>query len=263
MSQSYDDDPIEAYLDRLLVALPGSPRHVRQTLAEVEAHLRDSAERARHDGLDEHAAAASAVDRMGPIQGVVEGRGLRFGLTPARRRRVVLGGLFVGAVAGLAIALAGVLAGIVRMIAGDGAIGVPFPTGSYSAADCNRWLTAYPHAPDCVTAMTIDHANDFLRNAAVAGVFGLIAVALLVRLRRRWSSRAIATALPTWSEDIVGCALASIATVVLLGQGVDSLMVTHGQGAGQSFCLAVAAVAAAVVFGIRANSKLAKPLRTS
>jgi hypothetical protein len=77
MSQFFDDDPIEAYLDRLLVALPGSPRHVRQTLAEVEAHLRDSAERARHDGLDDHAAGVAAVERMGPIQGVVEGRGHR------------------------------------------------------------------------------------------------------------------------------------------------------------------------------------------
>lgn len=40
------DDPIEAYLDQLLVALPGSPRDVRHTLAEVEAHLRESAAQA-------------------------------------------------------------------------------------------------------------------------------------------------------------------------------------------------------------------------
>jgi hypothetical protein len=263
MSQHFDDDPIEVYLDRLLVALPGSPRHVRQTLAELEAHLRDSAERARHDGLGGQAAAVAAVERMGPIQGVVEGRGHRLGLTPARRRRVVLGGLFVGAIGGIAIAVAGVLAGIVRMIAGDRAIGVPFPTGSYSAADCRRWMSAYPHARDCVSAMTIDHANDFLRNAAVAGVCGLIALAAFARLRRRWSSRAVATALPTWSEDVLGCLLSSAATVVLLGQGVDSLMVTHGQGAGQSLCVAVAAAAAAVVFGVRARSALARPLRTS
>ena len=263
MSQYSDDDPIEVYLDRLLVALPGSPRHVRQTLAEVEAHLRDSAERARHDGLDDHAAAVAAVGRMGPIQGVVEGRGHRLGLTPARRRRVVLGGLFVGAIGGIAIAVAGVLAGIVRMIAGDRAIGVPFPTGSYSAADCSRWMTAYPHASDCVSAMTIDHANDFLRNAAVAGVCGLIALATFARLRRRWSSRAVAAALPMWSEVVLGCVLSSVATVVLLGQGVDSLMVTHGQGAGQWLCLSFGAAAAAIVFGVRAKSTLAKPLRTS
>ncbi|MEY2521814.1 MAG: hypothetical protein QOJ66_379 [Ilumatobacteraceae bacterium] len=263
MSQYFDDDPIEVYLDRLLVALPGSPRHVRQTLAEVEAHLRDSAERARHDGLDDHAAAVAAVKRMGPIEGVVEGRGHRLGLTPARRRRVVLGGLFVGAIGGIAIAVAGVLAGIVRMIAGDRAIGVPFPTGSYSAADCSRWMIAYPHAPDCVSAMTIDHANDFVRNAAVAGGCGLIALATFARLRRRWTSRAVATALPTWSEDVLGCVLSSVATVVLLGQGVDSLMVTRGQGAGQSLCLAVGAAAATFVFGVRAKSTLAKPLRTS
>ena len=111
--------------------------------------------------------------------------------------------------------------------------------------------------------MIIDHANDFLRNAAVAGVCGLIALVTFVRLRRRWSSRAVATALPTWSEDILGCVLSSVATIVLVGQGVDSLMVTHGQGAGQSLCLAAGAAAAAIVFGVRANSTLAKPLRTN
>jgi hypothetical protein len=31
------DDPIEMYLDELLVSLPGSPREVRHLLAEVEA----------------------------------------------------------------------------------------------------------------------------------------------------------------------------------------------------------------------------------
>ena len=35
-------DLIEDYLDRLLVSLSGSPRQVRHTLAEVEAHLRDA-----------------------------------------------------------------------------------------------------------------------------------------------------------------------------------------------------------------------------
>ena len=37
------DDPIEVYLDRLLVALSGSPREVRRTLAEAEFHLYESA----------------------------------------------------------------------------------------------------------------------------------------------------------------------------------------------------------------------------
>ena len=35
-------DLIEEYLDRLLVSLPGSPRQIRHTLSEVEAHLREA-----------------------------------------------------------------------------------------------------------------------------------------------------------------------------------------------------------------------------
>ena len=35
-------DAVEDYLDRLLVALNGSPRQVRHNLAEVEAHLHDA-----------------------------------------------------------------------------------------------------------------------------------------------------------------------------------------------------------------------------
>jgi hypothetical protein len=34
-------EPVEDYLDQLLLTLGGSPRQVRHTLAEVEEHLRD------------------------------------------------------------------------------------------------------------------------------------------------------------------------------------------------------------------------------
>ena len=40
MNEQSTDDPIETYLDRLLLSLSGTPRQVRHTLAEVEGHLR-------------------------------------------------------------------------------------------------------------------------------------------------------------------------------------------------------------------------------
>lgn len=57
---------------------------------------------------------------------------------------------------------AALLGGIVRAIWGDRAIATSFPTGSYTAADCARWLSNDPGAYDCVTAMTADHAAEFV-----------------------------------------------------------------------------------------------------
>ena len=53
------DDPIEAYLDRLFVALSGSPREIRRTLAEAELHLYESAEELESAGLTREEAQAA------------------------------------------------------------------------------------------------------------------------------------------------------------------------------------------------------------
>ena len=66
-------DLIEDYLDRLLVSLSGSPRQVRHTLAEVEAHLRDAVAEGMATGLSEDAAQTQALERIGPVH-VVAGR---------------------------------------------------------------------------------------------------------------------------------------------------------------------------------------------
>ena len=54
-------DAVEDYLDRLLVTLSGSPRQVRYTLAEVEAHLHDAVAEGMAAGLTEPEAQAQAV----------------------------------------------------------------------------------------------------------------------------------------------------------------------------------------------------------
>ncbi len=197
------DDPIEVYLDQLLTELPGTPRHVRHTLSEVEAHL----PRQRHWQRKPRDSTNMlprfvAVQRMGPIDGVIDSRASRFRLTPARRRRAVLGALFVGAAGGLAVGAAGLVAAVVRMIAGDAAVGIPFPTGAYSQSDCTRWLAAYPNARDCVAAMTIDHANDFLLSTGAVGVVGVVCLSLFVWLRHRWNSHAVAAVAPAYVEDV-------------------------------------------------------------
>jgi len=253
------DEPIEAYLDQLLLHLPGTARQVRHTLSEIEAHLRDARDAAVAEGLDDYAAVAIAVQRMGPVDGVVDNRGFRFRLTPARRRRAVLATLFAGTVGGIAVGIAGIMAAVVRMIAGDNAIGIPFPTGAYSQSDCARWLAAYPTARDCVAAMTIDHANDFLLATAVIGFGGIVCLSMFLFLRRRWNSHAVAAVIPAFTEDAAAGLVALLGAVLLLAQGVDSILVTRGQGAGRWFCLAAAALGAAAVCAGRARSLSRQP----
>jgi len=260
-TQDDSDDPVEAYLDRLLVTLPGSPRQIRHTLAEVEAHLLAATDTGRREGLDEAAARAAAVHRLGPVTGVADRPRLGSGLTPALRRRVVLALLLVGGIGGVAVGLGGVLGRIVQAVWGTSALAIPFPAGSYDATDCARWQAGYPAARDCVSAMTADHADDFLRNAAAAGVLGLLTLGLSALLRRRWASPALTMALPRGSEDFLGAGLALVATIVLAGQGIDAIMVTHANGAGQPFSLATAALLTAALFGVRAVHRRRHPLR--
>jgi len=244
-------EPIEDYLDQLLQTLTGSPRHVRHTLAEVESHLRDSAEAARRGGLDEVAAERLAVLRMGPASDVRDDRRLTRFLPRSRRRRIVLSALFVGSVGGIAIGVAGVIAAIVRAVSGDSAIATPFPSGSYSAADCRRWLRMYPHAGDCVRAMTIDHAFDFLLVCGAAGVAGVAGAVAFLLLRRRWSDRQTVSSLPRSFDDLAGIALSTIVALAMAGQAADSFLVTKGAGAWQPLSLAIAATAACLFFTAR------------
>lgn len=245
------DDPIEAYLDELLVVLPGSPRQIRHTLAEVEAHLLDAAAEDRAAGLDDVAARAAAVSRMGPGDRVADEPRSGIRLSRALRRRVVLAVVLIGGAGGIAVGVGGILGRIAQALWGSRAVAVPFPTGSYRAADCSRWRAGYPSARDCLTAMTADHADDFLRNAAAGGVLGLLVIGGYALLRRRWAGPTVATALPRGTENVVGVALALAAALVLIGQGVDAVLVTHGNGAGQPFSLAASAVAVAAVFAVR------------
>jgi hypothetical protein len=246
------DDPIEDYLDALLLSLRGSPREIRHTIAEVEAHLYDSVDALIAGGAPRPIAQAEAIRQLGPASGIAAAPRLRDRLTTARVRRLVLGLLVVGGVGGLAVAVGGALAWVVRAVWGNRAIATPFPSGTYSAADCARWLAGYPSTHSCTAAMTADHAQDFLLVTWACGVLGVAAIGLFVMLRRRWSSLALAAALPRAAEDVAGAVLALIATVALIGRGLDAALVLHGASVGQSLSLAVAAAAATIYFGIRA-----------
>jgi hypothetical protein len=250
------EDPVEAYLDAVLSCSPGSPRQVRRTLAEVETHLAESVRSLQVGGLSAEAAKAEAVRRMGPPAGAVDRPWpARSGRLPRPvRRRLLLAILQLGGIGGLFVGVAGAFAAAIQALWGASAIATPFPAGSYSQADCRRWLAAYPHSHSCVAAMTLDHALDFQRNAVAAGLLGLLALVLRQLLRRRWPG------LPgTSPELLIGAGLAAVCAVVFAGAGFDAITVTRSQGVGQPVSLAVAAGAATVLLALASRRAADRP----
>ena len=243
------DDLVEDYLDRLLTSLSGSPRQVRHTLAEVEAHLRDAVAEGLADGLPEAEAQAWAVARMGPVSAVT-GRGIFTRPSLALVRRLILTAALVGGGGLAAVGFAGVVGKVLTRLRGDAFMTAPWPAGTYTRADCARWLSGDPGTHSCVAAMLADHAWDFLMNAAAGGVLGLLVLGVYLALRRRWRDRATLTALPAGTAQILGGALAALAAVVLFGQVIDIEAVQHGIGAGAPLSLGIAATGAAVCFGL-------------
>ncbi|HEX2902509.1 MAG TPA: hypothetical protein VHO01_03560, partial [Jatrophihabitans sp.] len=187
-------------------------------------------------------------------------RPVRAGRVPARppralRRRLVLTATFLAGWGGVAVGVAGALALAVKVIWGPGAIATAFPAGSYSSADCARWLAGYPQYGTCQQAMVADHADDVIRNAAIALVLGLLALGVRAMLRRAWhdGSRPVL-------ESAIGAALALLVALGSAGIAFDSVTVTHGHGAGQPIAFAVAAALACVGLGRAAMRAAARPL---
>ena len=243
-------DPVEDYLDQLLTSLSGSPRQVRHTLAEVEAHLRDAVAEGVAAGLPEDRAQEWAVARMGPVAGIAGRAGVITRPSWALTRRLVLTAALVGGSALTAIGGAGLAAWLLGRLRGDEFMTGPWPAGAYTQADCARWLSGDPHTHSCGTAMLADHAWDFRLETAAAGILGLLTLGLYLVLRQRWRDRATLTALPAGTAQLAGTVLAALAAVGCFGLVADLENVQHGIGVGQPLSLGIAAAVAAAAFGL-------------
>jgi MYXO-CTERM domain-containing protein len=243
-------DLVEEYLDRLLVSLAGSPRQVRHTLAEVEAHLRDAVGEGIAAGLPEQQAQEQALERIGPVHLVAGRPAVLTRPSAPLLRRLALTAALVGGAGFVAIGVAGIVGRFLNAAQGSLFMTPPFPPGTYTQADCARWLAGDPGTHSCVTAMLADHIDDFFLQTGASAVLGLIGLAAYVFLRRRWSDRATATALPAGTAAILGGVLAGLAAIVSFGQVIDAENVKHGVGAGEPLSFAIAATAAALVFAL-------------
>jgi hypothetical protein len=244
------DDLIEQYLDHVLVSLSGSPRQVRHTLAEVEAHLRDAVADGLAAGLPESEAQARAVLRMGPVNAVTGMPAVLSRPSEALVRRLTLTVALVGGAGLTAIGVAGLIGRWFLAVKGTAFLTAPWPPGSYTRADCARWLAGDQGTRSCVTAMLADHAGDVMLEAAAAGILGLLLLAGYVALRSRWHDRATMTALPAGFAQALGAVLAGVAAVGCLATAWNIETTQRGIGAGVPWSLGLAATGTATLFAL-------------
>ena len=241
---------VEDYLDRLLVTLSGSPRQVRHTLAEVEAHLRDAVAEGVAAGLPESEAQARAVLRMGPVNGVTGMPAVLSRPSEALVRRLTLTVALVGGAGLTAIGVAGLIGRWFLAVKGTAFLTAPWPPGSYTRADCARWLAGDPGTRSCVTAMLADHAGDTMLEATAAGILGLLLLAGYVALRGRWRDRATVTALPAGFAQALGAVLAGLAAVGCFATAWNIETTQRGIGAGVPWSLGLSATLTAIIFAL-------------
>lgn len=257
-----ENHEIERYLDGLVGRMTGSPRTIRRTLAEVEAHLYDSYAEELAAGRSEHEAGQRAVERIGPVTGLAEPLTL-FSDLRALLRDFILVGLRIGTVAALAYAMAGAVARIFQHVYGPGSLGAPWPQGSYSAAECASWMAGRPQAANCDQAQVLDHAQEFLLGTELAGIVGVLGLAAWVVLGRRWRTTPSTSLFPRGSAEAIGAALALAGGLFAAAQGRTASQVAAGSLAGRDFSLGVGAALALGYFLARLWSLRRAPLATS
>ncbi len=225
------DDPIEAYLDELLAALRGTARDVRRSLAECEAHLRESVDRRIASGSEPREAEAQALKAFGNVGEVAK----RFNHAhrPQALRALAPGLAFqawrLTAVGLIAIGISGVVAWLTAMAAGTSAVFADAPGTHYGASACAHYLAVQPTARNCAAAALLEGRDDALVQRWAAGVLGVVLLAASF-----WWQRRRAAAPQPMNVRICAALIAltafGIAGVGLTGYGVDRAVINTGSG---------------------------------
>lgn len=244
-------DPIEAYLDRLLLELRGRTPAVRRVLAEAEAHLLDAQAAGVASGLEPDEAARRAVERFGSATAVAR----RFRAHGALRpRRVTVAHVaaslwLVGAIGLISIGASGALAALFGSLFGKSFVAAD-PSGvTYTAARCHEYLTYEPHARTCSEAALAHHYGELVYRPLAAGGVGLLALLAYVAIRRRVRRDAAVGFLPDGFTATIGASLFGVAAFFLLASSVGSIALGGDAGAGAMLGQGIVAALAAAGFG--------------
>lgn len=228
------DEPIEDYLDALLLRLRVPPRDTRRMLTEAEAHLRDAADAAEHRGLTREDAEREAVVQFGSAHDVARAAWTARRLSPLSvARHLTWAGLVIGGAALLAIGVSGALAGLANVTLGPSFVGALPQT--YAGATCRYYLAAHHAATTCGQAAMLENSQDAVTLRLLAGALGVLLIVVALLVRRSLPGNRLMTAL---RDGIVSGLVAvgfTVGAVALLALALD-LAVQHGS-AGVGFYL--------------------------
>ncbi len=249
-----DPDPLEVYLDRLLVELSGRARNVRRILSEVDDHLHDAVDEGMATGLSLAEARQRALDRFGSPATVAR----RFTSGAGRFLPVPVVGQLVLAVALLAgiglvgIGVSGALAGGMGTAFGKDFVARDVAGVTYTPARCADFLEYHPEVRSCGAAATAHHYDETVEYRVAAGLLGLMVLAGLSVVRRSTVVARLVPLvdgvglLPEAFVSTVGAAVFGCAAGALLISGLAQL---PGGGGGAGADLSGGIVAAVIAAG--------------
>jgi hypothetical protein len=228
---------IDDYLEDLSVRLRLTPDSAFRLLEEVETHLREAAEHETASGADPTVAEHRALARFGSAEQVARAAN-------GGRWRVVVPGVHAAAQL-VAVGCAAVVAGalLAEALAWLTSTGWVFglPAGySPSAGQAAHWLQVQPGAHGWRAAAASENASDTLVLRGAAGVVGLVAALVVMRMLRRHTSVG-GGVLPAVGLTAFGGAAALLLTGALR---------TLDWGLGQSLCDAAVALIAASAYAV-------------
>jgi len=248
------DSPIGFYLDDLFAAtraLP--PRDARYLLAETEAHLRDAADAATASGAQPYEAELAALAAFGTVDDLVPRERQRIRV-PLRTLagQVLRSGMLLGATGAMAVGASGVVAGLIYLIGGANSV-TTVPATVLTPHNCARWLSQQA-AASCHQAALSDWAFETVYSRLALGLVGIL---LLIAYRFSKRGRTGNSGLTPIVTDTAAALAFAVAGLWTAGLGVDAMIGSGGQGAGQWLSAAPIALAAAAVYCAR----LAKRIR--
>lgn len=257
-------DPIDAYLDRLIETLRGPGHEVRRALTESEDHLREAEAAELAAGKEPEEAARAAIARFGTPEEVARRYDLMRGLAAPGQilAQAIMSLALVGSIILISIGLSGIVAA-----GGAAALGPKFIAGdqpgiSYTPERCADFMAFHPEASTCEQAAVAHHLDETVGYRLTAGVLGLILLVVWWLTWRGARNRLGPKAIPASFVPIATTASFAAASVVLGFLGTGQWL-TSGVETGAGYMLSAAAVSlvATVVFGAWLVRTLRSPVR--